>query len=124
MNKKVITGILLTILALGLGYSIYEFFFISFPRGILDISFLWVAVPVMVTIIVPIINFAVVYFSNKSRAKSESLFLASAYGLGLFVLLRLTTLPFGTIPMRIWAPAFVVVAIALIIASYLLARKK
>ena len=124
MNKKVITGILLTILALGLGYSIYEFFFISFPRGILGISFLWVAVPVMVTIIVPIINFAVVYFSNKSRAKSESLFLASAYGLGLFVLLRLTALPFGTIPMRIWAPAFVVVAIALIIASYLLTRKK
>ena len=124
MNKKVITGILLTILALGLGYSIYEFFFISFSRGILDISFLRVAVPVMVTIIVPIINFAVVYFSNKSRAKSESLFLASAYGLGLFVLLRLTALPFGTIPMRIWAPAFVVVAIALIIASYLLTRKK
>ena len=124
MNKKVITGILLTILALGLGYSIYEFFFVSFPRGILDVSFLWVAVPVMATIIVPIINFAVVYFSNKSRAKSESLFLASAYGLGLFVLLRLTTLPFGTIPMRVWAPVFVVVAIALIIASYLLTRKK
>ena len=39
MNKKVITGILLTILALGLGYSIYEFFFVSFPRGILGISY-------------------------------------------------------------------------------------
>lgn len=72
MNKKVISVILLAILALGLGYSVYEFFFISFPLGILDPTLWWVAAPLLIAIVAPIINFVVVYCSNKSRAKSKS----------------------------------------------------
>ena len=124
MNKKVISVILLTILALGLGYSIYEFFFISFPLGILDPILWWVAAPLLIAIVAPIINFVVVYFSNKSRAKSESLFLASIYSVGLFALLKLTAFPVAGIQLRVWTPALIVCTTILIIASYFLTRKK
>lgn len=124
MNKKVISVILLAILALGLGYSIYEFFFISFPLGILDPILWWVAAPLLIAIVAPIINFVVVYFSNKSRAKSKSLFLASIYSVGLFVVLKLTTFPVAGIQLRIWTPALIVGTTTLIIASYFLTRKR
>ena len=124
MNKKVISVILLAILALGLGYSIYEFFFISFPLGILDPILWWVAAPLLIAIVAPIINFVVVYFSNKSRAKSKSLFLASIYSVGLFVVLKLTTFPVAGIQLRVWTPALIVGTTILIIASYFLTRKK